>query len=74
MSLDNLPSNGHLLRGMVLAFAEQVDRALAAWIASSCAFPCSMVDRIVPRPPADDRRAVADGLGGRAAWPVLGER
>jgi fructuronate reductase len=73
MSLDNLPSNGHLLRGMVLAFAEQVDRALAAWIASSCAFPCSMVDRIVPRTTDDDRRAVADALGLHDAWPVLAE-
>jgi fructuronate reductase len=73
MSLDNLPSNGHLLRGMVLAFAEQVDRALAAWIAASCAFPCSMVDRIVPRTTDDDRRAVADALGLHDAWPVLAE-
>ncbi|MFY0478667.1 mannitol dehydrogenase family protein [Achromobacter marplatensis] len=73
MSLDNLPSNGHLLRGMVLAFAEQVDRALAAWIASSCAFPCSMVDRIVPRTTDEDRRGVADALGLHDAWPVLAE-
>lgn len=73
MSLDNLPSNGHLLRGMVLAFAEQVDRALAAWIASSCAFPCSMVDRIVPRTTDEDRRGVADALGLDDAWPVLAE-
>jgi fructuronate reductase len=58
---------------MVLAFAEQVDRALAAWIASSCAFPCSMVDRIVPRTTDDDRRQVADALGVHDAWPVLAE-
>ncbi|MBB1597578.1 mannitol dehydrogenase family protein [Achromobacter sp. UMC46] len=73
MSLDNLPANGHLLRGLVLAFAGQVDRALADWIASSCAFPCSMVDRIVPRTTDDDRRDISDTLGVDDAWPVLAE-
>lgn len=73
MSLDNLPSNGHLLRGMVLAFARQVDPALATWIETLCAFPCSMVDRIVPRTTDDDRRGVAQTLGLHDAWPVLAE-
>lgn len=73
MSLDNLPGNGHLLRGMVLAFARQLDPALAAWIDASCAFPCSMVDRIVPRTTNEDRRAVARALGLHDAWPVVGE-
>ncbi len=73
MSLDNLPGNGHLLRGMVLAFARRVDPALAEWIAEACAFPCSMVDRIVPRTTDEDRREVAQALGLRDAWPVLAE-
>ena len=73
LSLDNLPSNGHLLRGMVLAFAGQVDGGLAAWIASSCAFPCSMVDRIVPRTTDEDRNRVEAAIGLRDAWPVLAE-
>lgn len=73
MSLDNLPSNGHLLRGMVLAFARQVDPALATWIETLCAFPCSMVDRIVPRTTDRDRCDVARALGMDDAWPVLGE-
>nr|WP_314365385.1 mannitol dehydrogenase family protein [uncultured Achromobacter sp.] len=73
MSLDNLPGNGHLLRGMVLAFARQLDPALAAWIDASCALPCSMVDRIVPRTTDEDRRAVARALGLHDAWPVVGE-
>jgi len=73
MSLDNLPSNGHLLRGMVQAFARQVDPALATWIETLCAFPCSMVDRIVPRTTDRDRRDVAQALGMDDAWPVLGE-
>ncbi|MFF7059510.1 mannitol dehydrogenase family protein [Achromobacter spanius] len=73
MSLDNLPSNGHLLRGMVQAFARQVDPALATLIETLCAFPCSMVDRIVPRTTDRDRRDVAQALGMDDAWPVLGE-
>jgi fructuronate reductase len=74
LSLDNLPSNGHLLRGLVLAFAERVDAALARWIAENCTFPCSMVDRIVPRTMEADRAQVKAALGLEDAWPVVGER
>jgi fructuronate reductase len=73
MSLDNLPSNGHLLRGMVLAFAERVDADLARWIADVCTFPCSMVDRIVPRTTDEDRAAIAQATGLEDAWPVVAE-
>ena len=73
MSLDNLPANGRLLRGLVLAFAEEVDAGLADWIAAACAFPCSMVDRIVPRTTDADRREIAAALGVRDAWPVVAE-
>jgi fructuronate reductase len=73
MSLDNLASNGHVLRGAVLAMAERIDPVLHAWIAASCTFPCSMVDRIVPATTDDDRRRVTDGLGLQDAWPVCAE-
>ncbi|WP_238867276.1 mannitol dehydrogenase family protein [Achromobacter xylosoxidans] len=73
LSLDNLPGNGHLLRGLVLAFAAQVDARLAEWIDQACAFPCSMVDRIVPRTTDEDRAAVAQALGMMDAWPVQAE-
>ncbi|WP_313698164.1 mannitol dehydrogenase family protein [Achromobacter sp.] len=73
MSLDNLPANGHLLRALVLTFAARVDPALADWIASACAFPCSMVDRIVPRTTDADRQEIAAVLGVRDAWPVVAE-
>lgn len=73
MSLDNLPANGRLLRALVLTFAAQVDAGLADWIASVCAFPCSMVDRIVPRTTDADRQEVAATLGLRDAWPVMAE-
>ena len=64
LSLDNLPSNGDTLRGLVLAFAERVEPALARSIERDCSFPNSMVDRIVPRSTEADRAAVRDALGG----------
>ena len=73
MSLDNLPANGRVLRGAVLRFAEAVDPALARRIAAECRFPCSMVDRIVPRTTDADRAAVSQALGIEDHWPVLGE-
>ena len=74
MSLDNLPANGHTLRGLVLAFADRIDPALSAWIATGCRFPNSMVDRIVPRTTDADRATIAAATGVHDAWPVLGER
>ena len=44
-SCDNLQANGHKLKALVLA---QAPSAMHDWIESRCAFPCSMVDRIVP--------------------------
>lgn len=73
MSLDNLPANGRVLRGAVLRLAEAVDPALARRIAAECCFPCSMVDRIVPRTTDADRAAVSEALGCEDRWPVLGE-
>jgi fructuronate reductase len=48
LSLDNLPANGQILRAVVLELASQTDPSLAPWIDTHVAFPCSMVDRIVP--------------------------
>ena len=73
LSLDNLPANGHTLRGLVLALANDVDPALARWIEDGCTFPSSMVDRIVPRTTEADRESVAQALNARDAWPVLAE-
>ena len=83
LSCDNLASNGRTLRGLVLAFAQQLDAALAEWIARECIFPNSMVDRIVPK--NDDLAvvtaepffdwAVEDRFAaGRPDWDVHGAR
>lgn len=73
LSLDNLPSNGQTLRGLVLDFARRVDATLADWIEAGCTFPNSMVDRIVPRTTDVDREQVAAALGAHDAWPVMAE-
>jgi fructuronate reductase len=63
LCLDNLPANGDTLRGLVLAFADQVDAGLARWIECECTFPNSMVDRIVPRATAAELDAARAALG-----------
>lgn len=73
MSLDNLPSNGRVLQHGVLQRAGALDSGLAAWIDAHCSFPCSMVDRIVPRTTDADRAQVAAAIGVGDAWPVVGE-
>jgi fructuronate reductase len=73
MSLDNLPANGRVLRAAVLRFAEEIDSTLRTWIEGQCRFPCSMVDRIVPKTTDSDRATVSAALGCNDAWPVLGE-
>jgi fructuronate reductase len=64
LCLDNLPSNGDTLHGLVLALAERVSTGLARWIERECTFPNSMVDRIVPRTTAADLAAARDALDG----------
>jgi len=70
---DNLPHNGALVRGLVLAFAAARDAALARWIEDQARFPSTMVDRIVPATTAAD---IADNdavLGLHDAAPVVHE-
>jgi fructuronate reductase len=63
LSCDNLPANGRVLRRLVLEMAERRDPALARWIAEEGAFPCSMVDRIVPAATDATRQTAARLLG-----------
>ncbi len=51
---DNLPQNGALVCGLVVAFANMREPSLADWISREVAFPSTMVDRIVPATTADD--------------------
>jgi len=62
-SCDNLSDNGRKLQKLCVDAAAQEDSALARWIDSSCAFPNSMVDRIVPAATAQQRADAARALG-----------
>lgn len=70
---DNLPHNGKVLRGVVLAFAEARDPVLARWIDQNAAFPSTMVDRIVPATTAADIADNDAALGLHDAAPVVFE-
>jgi fructuronate reductase len=71
VSCDNLPNNGHRLRGLVDHLAAAT--ALSDWVRASVTFPGTMVDRIVPAG-TDETRAIADAaLGLRDQVPVHGE-
>ncbi len=63
VSCDNLSENGALLRSLVVEFAALREAALAAWIRTEVAFPCSMVDRIVPATTESDKARIAALLG-----------
>ncbi len=65
ISCDNLPRNGARLRDSVIALAEASDPGLARWIESECAFPDTMVDRIVPATTAADIDGLATKFGYR---------
>lgn len=70
---DNLAANGHTVQRIVTQFAALRSKNLGKWIADNVAFPCTMVDRIVPETTDADRGAVAAALGMRDAWPVMTE-
>lgn len=70
---DNLAANGHTVQRIVTQFAALRSKDLGEWIADTTAFPCTMVDRIVPETTDADRDAVASALGQRDAWPVMTE-
>ena len=62
-SCDNLSHNGRKLKALCVEAAPSTHPALAAWIDTRCAFPDSMVDRIVPAATAQRQAAAQDALG-----------
>jgi len=73
LSCDNLADNGRQLERLLSEYCEANDPALAAWIAAECAFPCTMVDRIVPATGPDDLAMVEGELGCADAAAVMTE-
>lgn len=70
---DNLPENGHVVRGVVLELARLIDPALADWIEAEGAFPSTMVDRIVPATSPVDLDRLEALTGARDEAPVMHE-
>lgn len=62
-SCDNLQGNGHKLKALLHATASSQDKALMQWMDDHCAFPCSMVDRIVPAATEEVATASKEALG-----------
>jgi fructuronate reductase len=70
LSLDNMPSNGHTLRGTVIDLAAATHPELLGWIDDQVRFPCSMVDRMAPATDEAFRSAIGSLTGVHDAWPV----
>ncbi len=70
---DNLPSNGRVVAALVGEFATRRSPDLAAWIAAEGAFPCAMVDRIVPATTPADVAEVERLTDAADAAPVVHE-
>jgi len=64
LSCDNLPSNGAVLKRLVLEFTSRIDTDLHDWIEAKVPFPSTMVDRITPAS-TDATYADAKRLTGR---------
>ncbi|WP_156944484.1 mannitol dehydrogenase family protein [Bradyrhizobium sp. Ec3.3] len=70
---DNLAANGRTVQRIVTQFAALRSKDLGKWICENVAFPCTMVDRIVPETTDADRAAISTALGMQDAWPVMTE-
>lgn len=73
LSCDNLAENGRQLERLLLGYLDGQDAGLAAWTARECAFPSSMVDRIVPATTAGDLAEIERQLGLRDEGAVVTE-
>jgi mannitol 2-dehydrogenase len=73
VSCDNLHRNGEVARASVVGLARLRDEVLARWITDRVAFPSSMVDRITPQTPPEERAALAARYGVDDRWPVVTE-
>lgn len=73
LSCDNMQNNGRMARAALIAFVAMSDPGLAEWIASTMAFPNSMVDRITPATTDEDREWVRTMTGVDDPWPVISE-
>jgi len=66
-SCDNLAGNGQRLQALLQAEARALalPAALGHWLEAACAFPCSMVDRIVPAATPELQQAAREAMAHR---------
>lgn len=74
LSCDNLANNGMQLNRLLSQYLTTFDPALNDWVESTCAFPSSMVDRIVPATTDNDRRVASTALRMDDLGHVVAER
>jgi mannitol-1-phosphate/altronate dehydrogenase len=71
---DNIRQNGKMLSRNLLAYLVACnDTELADWIRENVAFPCSMVDRITPRPSAELASELSTLVGADVTSPIMAE-
>lgn len=71
---DNIRQNGKMLHRNLLAYLNACgDRSLADWVEANVAFPCSMVDRITPRSPAELGTELSALIGKDVTSPIMAE-
>ena len=73
LSCDNLADNGLQLERLMGEYVDRHDPALSGWLRHECAFPSTMVDRIVPATTDADRAALAQRIGLDDAGAVMTE-
>ncbi len=73
LSCDNLPNNGKLVRGVVMALAQEIDPEIADWLEHEGRFPSTMIDRIVPATKPEDIARVTKLTGSLDRAPVIHE-
>lgn len=74
MCCDNIRSNGKMLKRNFGAYlAAMGDADLATWVDGNVSFPCSMVDRITPKPKHEDSVESARLFGRENDATVMGE-
>lgn len=74
LSCDNLPMNGNMARRATVSLLQQIDPALAEWVASAAVcFPNSMVDRITPITTQVEKDVLKEDFGIVDNWPVVAE-
>lgn len=74
LSCDNLPANGRELERLFEQWLAARAPELVDWVRRECAFPSTMVDRIVPATTETDLAALAAELGLRDHGAVFTER